>query len=1009
MRVRTKILGFCLLLSLLPLVVIGILSNRIGTAAVAEGLGNSFKQSAADTIREVDRVLFSADRDVQAWAKLGVMQDILIPEKHVEITAFLFGLNRQYPEFSSIQLIDRDGVVVAASKPELIGRSLPNADYAQALAGRRMLSDDRLDPIDGKRVVRFVFPVHEIFDETQIIGVLEAEWRLDHLHEIINPDEEYRMFLIQKDGRVLFASERRDPDVYRQNFIERNVEAARLAVAGQTGARIGADENGSPSLIGYSRSQGFPGFEGFGWSALVMQDAEVALAPIRRLERSVVTLGLIMVVVVVVVVVLITRKVNGLIGDFSRVAGRVAAGDFECQATYRSRDEIGDLVHTFNRMIRDLKEQRAQLVDKDYVDSVIHTMNDSLMVVDTSGVIRTVNRAVCRLLKYGEQRLPGHNIRDILVLNGDAADLPDGKLIERLVVLNTEMRFRRSDGQEVPVSFSGTLLRDNHRNVIGVVCVGQDITDRKRVEEELRHAKEAAELANSYKSQFLANMSHELRTPLNAIIGYSEMLQEEAVDMELEGFCSDLQKIHGSGRHLLGLINDILDLSKIEAGKMTLYVEEFDVASMLEDARATFDPLIRKNGNQLLVECPENVGAIHTDLTKLRQILFNLLSNANKFTDHGRIKVAVARIEAPSPDDPVAEDVDANDPAPRIVFQVSDTGIGMTSEQMSRLFTAFTQADESTAKKYGGTGLGLTISRKFCEMMGGRLSVSSEPGAGTTFTVTLPVRAAEPPGAPARSTASQKEKGSGIAVLSIDDDANVRELMIRHLSREGYDVETAASGQEGLRRARELRPAAITLDVMMPGMDGWAVLSAMKSDPALADIPVVMVSVVDDKNLAFSLGATDYVTKPVEWHRLSQLLRKYAHSPGSGGPLLIVEDDPDTRALLARQLAREGWSVREAANGVLGLEQLRSGPPALILLDLMMPEMDGFEFMETLRTDQNWRNIPVIIITAKDLTAEERERLNGQVIKIIEKGTLSISDLAAEIAASIQRNLSWEI
>jgi PAS domain S-box-containing protein len=750
MRVRTKILVFCLLLSLLPLVVIGILSNRIGTGAINAGLGNSFKQSAMDTAREVDRVLYSAEQDVQAWAQLNVMQDILIPENHIDVTVFLFGLNRQYPEFASIHLMDLEGKIVAASKQGLIGKSLPLDDYRPALGGERTIRDAQLDPVSGLWVVRFVFPVSDLFDENQIIGLLEANWRLDLLGEIIKPDKEYRTVIIQRSGRVLFDSEKHRSAVFEANLIDKQVKAAQLAVAGKADSVIDTDENGIRSLIGFSQSQGYPGFAGFGWAAMVMQDVRVALAPIRRLEQSVVTLGLIMIGVVVVVVVHITRRVNHLVGDLSRVAGRVAVGDFETESAYRSRDEIGGLVATFNQMIRDLKHQRAQLVDKDYVDSVIHTMNDSLMVVDNTGAIRTVNRALCQLLKHEEASLLKKNIRDILVMAEETAEISDEELTRRLVVLNTEVHYRTADGGEIPISFSGSLLNDKQRAVIGVVCVGQDITERKQAEEELRNAKEMAESASSYKSQFLANMSHELRTPLNAVIGYSEMLQEEAVELGLDGFTADLEKIHGSGRHLLGLINDILDLSKIEAGKMTLYVEEFAIATMIDDVRATFEPLIRKNSNQLVFECPPDIGTIRADLTKVRQVLFNLLSNANKFTDHGSITVTVVRREDMPADAP--SEADSIGAVASVSFRVSDTGIGMTPEQICKLFTAFTQADASTSKKYGGTGLGLALSRKVCELMGGVLTVESELGVGTTFTATLPAEATEPSAA-ARVTA----------------------------------------------------------------------------------------------------------------------------------------------------------------------------------------------------------------------------------------------------------------
>jgi signal transduction histidine kinase/DNA-binding response OmpR family regulator/streptogramin lyase len=547
---------------------------------------------------------------------------------------------------------------------------------------------------------------------------------------------------------------------------------------------------------------------------------------------------------------------------------------------------------------------------------------------------------------------------------------------------------------------------------------------------ELAEAKDAADAASMAKSQFLANMSHELRTPLNAIIGYSEMLQEEVADLGQNGLRPDLEKIHGAGKHLLGLINDILDLSKIEAGKMTLYLEEFDVAQMVREVATTVQPLVARNGNRLEVTCPEDVGRMRADLTKVRQTLFNLLSNACKFTEKGVITLRVDRGARPSRSQFEASRLEpsgaSNDPAarltserasgedagssgrdaraPHLMFIVSDTGIGITPKQMNRLFEAFAQADASTTRKYGGTGLGLTISRNFCRMMGGDLTVASEPGQGSTFTVTLPaevkeaVSAAEPLGTRAASTAHGAVRVPHSTVLVIDDEPIARDLIERALSKEGFRVELAADGRSGLERARKLKPQAITLDVMMPGMDGWAVLTALKADPATADIPVIMLTVVDEKQIGFALGAADYFTKPIDWGRLNSALQKY-RKPTNHQTVLIVEDDQQAREMLRRALAREGWQVLEAENGRLALERLDGLVPALILLDLMMPEMDGFEFMQQLRQRPDCRRVPVVVITAKDITDDDRRRLNGTVARILRKSNLSMQELVSEVQA----------
>ncbi len=515
-----------------------------------------------------------------------------------------------------------------------------------------------------------------------------------------------------------------------------------------------------------------------------------------------------------------------------------------------------------------------------------------------------------------------------------------------------------------------------------------ELGERKKVEAALTLAKEEAETANRTKSQFLANMSHELRTPLNAIIGYSEMLQDDAADAGQEEIIPDLQKINSAGKHLLTLINDVLDLSKIEAGKMELYVETFDVAAMIQEVVSTIRPLAQKNGNTLESRCSPDVGAMRADLTKVRQSLFNLISNAAKFTSQGRITLDAKRETGESD---------------WIVFQVSDTGIGMTREQMDRLFQAFAQADASTTRKYGGTGLGLAITRHFCEMMGGAITLESAAGEGTTFTIRLPAgvhaEAAVVEELPAETMDARTQLESAkkpAAILVIDDDAAARDLMRDALTNAGYRVECAASGEEGLRIARKIHPIAITLDVMMPHMDGWATLSAMKADPELAHIPVVMMTLSEDSSMGYSLGAADYLTKPVEPLRLAAILDKFRAHP-SVKTVLVVEDNVPTRQMLRQMLQKAGWRVLEAENGRVGLERVAEHLPDLILLDLMMPEMDGFEFTAEMREREEWSAIPIIVITAKDITSEDRHRLEGRVTQLLQKGTYNHQALIGRI------------
>jgi len=522
-----------------------------------------------------------------------------------------------------------------------------------------------------------------------------------------------------------------------------------------------------------------------------------------------------------------------------------------------------------------------------------------------------------------------------------------------------------------------------------------DVTELKSLQDDLEQTRDAANAANQAKSEFLANMSHELRTPMNAILGYSEMLMEEAEDIGQEDFVPDLKKINKAGAHLLALINDVLDLAKIESGKMEAFPENIDLNVLIDEVSATAHPLLGKNNNTLAIERGEELGMAWQDLTKLRQALFNLLSNATKFTHDGTITLRVNRME--------------QDGVEWLTLAVSDTGIGIAADKIDYVFQEFSQADGSTTRDYGGTGLGLAISRRFCELLGGDLTLQSEVGKGSTFTIRIP--ATLPGTQPQRlqvetGTEFSAESGTlhkaeaGDTILVIDDDPEALEIIERFLNKDGFNVVTAASGEQGLRLAHECQPVAITLDVMMPGMDGWSVLRVLKADPELRKIPVIMLTMIDDQTRGYSLGAVDYLTKPVDRELLHKTLSRY-HCADEICPVLLVEDDVETRELMAHTLEKAGWTVSEAGNGQEALDMMPDVQPRLILLDLMMPVMDGFGFLAAMRARPEWHHIPVIVITAKDLTAEDRDRLAGVVEEVVEKNAYTREQLLEHVREAV--------
>ena len=544
---------------------------------------------------------------------------------------------------------------------------------------------------------------------TKLVGYLDAvetisiDNRKEEIKNLRNTFVEYQPLAIEL-ARLAISSEQQQGGLAGLNSEQIGELSGRVADL------RGAIDGGLDRLV-KSRRSAF---------VTTLETTVVQLQSRAVLSGAVAALSL---VFVVLFLISLSRGIVSPIRSLSETTREVAQGNFAAGRNINpeGNDEVAQLAQAFKAMAASLD---STTVSKTYVDDIIRNMKDTLIVIDRTERIRTVNRALLRLLGYTEAELVD---QPFSIISGG---VPDDALKSKSAQATFETTYRAKDGREIPMSFSTGILKSAEGQASGMIAVAQDITSRKRQEKELKEAKVAAEAANATKSQFLATMSHELRTPLNAIIGYTEMMQEEAEDNGHDAYVPDLKKVHSSAKHLLALINDVLDLSKIEAGKMDLYLETVEVKPLIEDVVAVVAPLVDKKANRLCVNLGPNLGAIHADVTKVRQSLFNLLSNASKFTERGTITLDVYR--------------NGPDGAEIFHFVVSDTGIGMNKEQLGRMFQAFTQADASTTRKFGGTGLGLVISRNFCQMMGGDITVESEEGQGTKFTIVLPVVVADP-------------------------------------------------------------------------------------------------------------------------------------------------------------------------------------------------------------------------------------------------------------------------
>ena len=655
---------------------------------------------------------------------------------------------------------------------------------------------------------------------------------------------------------------------------------------------------------------------------------------------------------------------------------------------------------------RDVTERKQTEAALSRQVGLLDLSSDAIMVRDLKGIISSWNHGAEILYGFSKAEAVGRTSIELL---GTQFPRPLAELEAGLRDAGSwtgELVHRRKDGRLITVSTRWVLENSADSTQAKVLESNTDITVRKAAETALLESQQAAEAANRAKSQFLANMSHELRTPLNAIIGFSEILEDRTFGTLNAKQSRYVTNILTSGRHLLQLINDILDLSKVETGMLELNVEHFAPARAVEDVLAIVKALSNKKSIVLANECAPDLPALRADQGKFKQVLYNLLSNAVKFTPNGGTLTVKAEVRGQKSDgEQTAEAIAQSEirnpqsaiSSPALRVSVSDTGIGIKPEDHARIWKEFEQVDSTYARTQKGTGLGLSLTKKLVELHGGRIWLESEgiEGKGSTFVFELPLATKadagatvlpQPPSAPAPEAPSPHSGPARRLVLIVDDNEHARALLDDYLTTGGYDVAHACTAAEALKLASELRPFAITLDILLPDRPGWEVLSDLKASPQTRDIPVVIVSITDDKQLASSLGAVDFLVKPIRRDELLAIIhRTGALRQQAVRTVLIVDDDPRSVEALAESIRAEGYTVLEARSGAEGIELALTSRPDLLILDLLMPQINGFEVVAHLRANPLTAELPILIYTGKELSAEERTMLQRQVQGIVSK------------------------
>ena len=840
MQLRTKLLVPLLALPVGSVALLGAVAYSNGRDALETSLGRLFELGAARSLSALDHELLFLYRDAESWTTLERMQDVLQGDMDGQISSFLVARVREERHLKRAVVADASGRAIAASQHEWLGRLVRAAPAVRDSPGEAC----RDDPTAGVGVLACSFPIRAHFDESQTLGTLEVAWDVGAVFSRVQAENQSttsapHLVLMRRDGVVVSAPPAPFPAGIGESLTAAGSRAAALAAEGRQGFLV-EPIGGVAHLAGYARSTGMTG-----WSVVVLEKATVAFAPVDRLRGAVLALASSVALVAVLLSLLLSGRLTSAARELEAAARRVADGDLSVRLDPKSDDEIGSLARSFDQMVRELARQKAELVDKRYVDSLIADMGDGLFVVDSSGHVERANPALLRRTGLSAEAVTGRPAGTLFAEGDEAFEKRVRAPTRRDGAAMAELTLRGSDGVMVPVIVSGGVMPEG-----GLVCVATDITRRKEAEEQLWRARRAAEEAAAAKARFLAVVSHELRTPLNGMIGMTDLLADTALGEKQRLYVEVARR---SGESLLSLLGDVLDYSRMEAGRVELSRIAFDLRKCLFETADLLMAQAREKELEVSVLAHELLPQrVVGDPQRLRQVLLNLGSNGVKFTSAGGI---VLRAEPSSQ-------------APSMVrFSVSDSGPGIPPEHLERIFEPFHQVDASSTRRHGGVGLGLAIARQIVGLMGGALEARNQDDGGAIFSFTADLPQVAEETAP---TVTDPAQLAGRRVLVVDDNSTNRLVLREMLGAWKCRVVEASDAWAALDALRERAgtPEAIELalvDFQMPEMDGAALAREIKADVRLSGIPLVLLTSIPQQSDEPALAGafTACLMKPV--------------------------------------------------------------------------------------------------------------------------------------------------